>query len=84
MHKMAAMIMVDPAKARREILVAFRNAGASRGDAAVNLGATRNTFARWVEALGLVDELAEVEARAVKQGWHHGRVGGRPMGSTKK
>ncbi len=80
MQKIRALIEVDPARAKEAIRQAFRKAKASRADAAAELGAGRAAFARWVERLGMGPELERLEAKAKKEGWHHGRysLGGRP------
>jgi len=35
---------------------------------------TIRTLARWIDQLGLVARLLEIEATAVRQGWHHSGV----------
>ncbi len=75
-HRLAALIEVDPAKAREEIANAFINARASRADAASLLSCRRSTFMQWVAKLKMGDELDEIERKAKTLGWHHGRLGG--------
>lgn len=58
--KMAALIVVDPERAAREILAAFKSCGASAEDAAKRYGVTRRQFDRWVKRLGIEAQIAEL------------------------
>ncbi len=81
--ELTAMRTIDPAGLRELILRAFREARAARVAAAVVLGCSRASFWRWVSELGIAGELDLIEERAVAEGWHHGAVGGRPLGAAK-
>jgi hypothetical protein len=81
---MAALILVDPKAAAKQVLDAFVKAKTSRRGAADILGCNERTFANWAKALKV--DLDKVEARAKREGWHHGRhkLGGRPPGSKNR
>lgn len=83
-HRMSALIQIDPKAAAQEILDAFVKAKTSRRGAAEILGCNERTFANWARALKI--DLAKVEARAKREGWHHDRhrLGGRPRGSKNR
>lgn len=68
----------DRERATGMILEAFRRAKCLRSEAARILGCDRETLAIWVRRLALEAQLTKLEAQAKRQGWHHGRVGGRP------
>ena len=73
-----AMMLIDPIAAKKEIIKAFRDAHAHRGDLADFLGVSRKVLYGWIDRLGLADVLDRIEETAKKAGWHHGRLGGRP------
>lgn len=73
-----ALALVRPEEARVAILRAMRLAGAHRARAAEALGCSRATFARLVARLGMEGELERLEREALRNGTHHGRLGGRP------
>jgi hypothetical protein len=78
-HRLSALIQISPEEARRELLEAYRNAGASRRDAAKLLGCDEDTFATWAKRLDLGAQLEALTDAAKLEGWHHGKVGGRPV-----
>jgi transposase-like protein len=80
-HEVGVLVWTDPVEARRRILEAFRQAGASPVGAARVLGCTDNTWTRWVARLQLREEIAKLRESAIAEGWYHGRHGGRPAGS---
>ncbi len=83
-HALAALIVVDPEKAKRAIKKAFVDALGSRETAASLLGCKRATLLAWIKKLGtknpegltLDEELQGIERIAKRDGWHHGRLGG--------
>jgi hypothetical protein len=79
MSRIGALVICDPDRARREIIRAFRDSGANRQDTAAALGVGRNALTKYVATLGITEELNELEDTAKRNGWHHGRVGGRPV-----
>ena len=81
-HPIAALIIVDPKAAKLRILDHLRRAKMHRGDAAIAIGCAHSTFLSWVRKLDLEDEIGRLERKAKREGWHHGRIGGRPLGST--
>ncbi len=81
-HEIPALIRVSPGKARETILDVLRRAGMHQGDAAREFGCAHTTLRRWISKLALEGEIEEMEARAREEGWHHGRLGGRPKGAT--
>lgn len=76
------MVRLDPKKLERIMIAALRKAGMHRGGAAADLGVSHAAISRWITRLGIGDQVAELEQRALKEGWHHGRRGGRPLGAT--
>lgn len=78
MNPFTALVVAKPPEAAREIKAAYVRAKCCQNTTAAELGASLNTFRRWVEQLGLGEALAALEAKALEEGWHHGRVGGRP------
>jgi hypothetical protein len=81
---MTSLIADDPDKARSRILAAFRCARCSRQDAAVLMGVSKRSLARWIVALEMTEKLSLLEAKAIRDGWHHGRVGGHPLGTKNR
>lgn len=79
-HKMSSLVIIDPKAAKAAIITAFRKAKASRQGAAQLLGVHVTTLVNWAGKLGIREQLAELEKKAEKEGWHHGRnrLGGRP------
>ena len=75
-HQMAALIQVDPTKAKKQIVDAYVKAKCHFGEAAKALGCHQHTLGRWAEALGIQEQLKKIAERALKEGWHHGRRGG--------
>lgn len=75
-HRMMSIIEIDPDSARKEIVAAFVKAQCHYKETAEILGCKSHTVTRWARALGIKDELAKIEARAEKEGWHHGKKGG--------
>lgn len=83
MHELTAMIRINPAGARTKILDALREAGMHKGRAATALECRHQTLTQWIERLELGAEVEKMTARALKDGWHHGNVGGRPRDSAR-
>lgn len=81
-HRLSALIVVAPEEAKRAIVEAFRAAGASRRDAAKALGCDEDTLAAWIKRLDMGVELEAIVGVAKLEGWHHGKVGGRPKSVT--
>lgn len=82
---MTALIVVDPAQARREIRNAMTRAGGVRDRAAELMGCGRATFHRWVVRLGMAEDLDRIEAKAKREKWYGGGVGqGWPKGRPRK
>lgn len=81
-HEISALIRVNQKEAKRRILAALRETGMHKGQAAKRLGCAHTTLLSWISQLGLAPEIEALDAAARKAGWHHGRVGGRPLGST--
>ncbi len=84
MHEMGYLIRFDPAEAKKRILEALRLEGVHKGNASTRLGCRHGTLIRWIEQLKLAPAIATMTARAVREGWHHGHVGGRPKERVKK
>lgn len=81
-HVIAALIVADPKQARARLIERLRKARMHKGDCAAAIGCAHSTLLRWIRKLRLEPEIEKLEARARREGWHHGRVGGRPEGST--
>lgn len=81
-HQMRYMILVEPEKAKREIIRALRKTGMHRAQAAAELGCAHSTFLKWIEQLKMADEIEALEETSIRNGWHHGSVGGRPKGKV--
>jgi transposase len=77
-HEIGALIQVLPNEARKRIVDLYVKARCSQYDAAKIAGCDHHTFARWVSALDIREALREIERRALAEGWHHGKRGGRP------
>ena len=81
---MTAVVKVNPTKARVDILRAYEKTKCDLTAVSVLLGCSYNTLQRWVVALNLQPQLDRLKARALREGWHHGknRNGGRPVTKT--
>jgi hypothetical protein len=66
-------IRLLPDEARQEITDAFVQARCHRTRAAEALGCTLGTLISWIDRLNLREAFKEIEERAKKEGWHHGR-----------
>ena len=78
-----ALIRLEPTRERaREasdaILAALRDNAMHKGETAKALGCAHGTLLGWIALLGLADKIARLEERSIAEGWHHGRLGGRP------
>lgn len=82
--KMGALIMLDPAAARVQMMDAYQAAGCSKRDASIILGCNEHTFQNWTKKLGIEKDLETMRKRAVKEGWYHGRHGGKKPKSCPK
>lgn len=76
LHKMRSMIEIEPEAARKEMIDAFVKAKCHYQDASDIIGCKPHTFTRWARLLGIKEKLEKLEAKAEKEGWHHGRKGG--------
>ena len=81
-HEISALIRVNPKEAKRRILAALRQTKMHKGDAAKLIGCVPSTFISWITQLDLAPEIERLAKKARTEGWHHGRKGGRPVGST--
>jgi hypothetical protein len=71
-HKLSALVIADPKKARQILLAAFVKHRGHRGNAAASLGIHVHTFDRMVRKLCLSEDLDELERKAIEEGRHHG------------
>ncbi len=81
-HEISALIRVQPAEAAKRILAALRETGMHKGEAAKRLGCAHSTLLSWIAQLHLAQKIEALAEKARKEGWHHGRLGGRPPGTT--
>lgn len=79
---MHALIRERPQAARLAICLALFLSGMSKSDAAKRLKCTHGTLLRWIAMLKLEKRIELMTNDAIKNGWHHGRKGGRPKGAT--
>lgn len=63
------LVKTNPAKAKKEVLTALRNAGANAVLAAKTAGVTPRTWTRWIVALDLEVETEEMRRTAKAKGW---------------
>jgi DNA-binding XRE family transcriptional regulator len=82
--ELSTLVAANAREARARIVEAYMDAGCSRQDAAHALGVSKRTLARFVDSLELTAKLATLEAKALRDGWHHGRLGGRPLGARNR
>lgn len=75
-HKMRALIELSPGEAKEMIISAFKKAKCHYAVAAKILGCKQHSVTRWARILGIHEKLEQIEARAEREGWHHGRKGG--------
>ena len=78
MNEFSALVVVHPKQAAEKLVAVYTKARACQEDAAAACGVCINTWMRWVERLDLSATLEAVAEKARAEGWHHGRVGGRP------
>lgn len=83
-HEINALISIDPNLAKQRILATLREAKMHRGLAAEKLGCNYATLHRWIKRLELDGSIAFLAAKAKREGWFHGRTGGRPHGKVAK
>lgn len=76
------LIHTHPEAARKQILDALRKSGMHKGEASKLLSIAHPTLLRYIAALRLADEIDRLVEVARREGWHHGRIGGRPAGAT--
>ncbi len=81
-QQMRALITVEPGKAKEKILAALKTSKVHMATAAAALGCTHGTLLRWIADLELTRAVEQMKGKAIKEGWHHGRKGGRPVGKT--
>ncbi len=84
MHDFTAQVVANPKAAADAMVAAYTKARACAADTAVAMGVSLYTWLSWVERLGLDARLGAVAEKAKAEGWHHGRLGGRPPGPWKK
>ena len=58
-----SMVHDDPEGAKKIIVAAYKKAGASYPDTSVALDCTWRTLYRWVDRLGIREELAEIASK---------------------
>jgi hypothetical protein len=75
------LIYTDPAALAEMIVREFKSSKCLRLKTAEKLGIDKRTLARYIDKLELEPKLAEIETKALRDGWHHGNFGGRPLGS---
>lgn len=81
-QEITALMVIDPVSARHRIVEALRASGMHMGEAAASLGCSYMTLQRWIAKLDLGAQVEVMKTKSVKEGWHHGRKGGRPLGAT--
>lgn len=81
-HELSRVLKVNPGLVREQILDALRKSGMHKGRAAHRLHAAHSTFLTWIKKLALGADIAEMTALAIREGWHHGEVGGRTRGNV--
>ena len=80
-HVLSAEITANPKAAKEKILGALRTAGMHMETAAAELGCAHNTLLRWIDKLGIGNDVEKLRVKARKEGWHHDKKGGRPVGT---
>jgi len=81
-HPIRALIVANPILAIAEIRTVLIACGMCKSDVAKHFGCTHGTFLRWLNMLGLEEEVDLLSEQAKREGWSHNRRGGRPKGST--
>jgi hypothetical protein len=71
----------EPAKARDAIIAAFKRAQCNREVTAKLLKISKRSLSRYIELLEMSAKLDALEVKAIRDGWHHGKLGGRPLGA---
>jgi hypothetical protein len=67
------LVRLDPKRASKVILDAFRKAKTHHGETAKLLDCSTSTLNAWMRVLQLKPTMDEMIEKAKKQGWHHGR-----------
>jgi hypothetical protein len=78
---LTAQVHNEPKKARGAIIAAFKRAACNRETTAIVLKISKRSLSRYIELLEMTEELDALESKAIRDGWHHGSVGGRPLGA---
>lgn len=82
MHRMRALITLDPAQAKKDIIAAFVAEDAHFEHTANELGVSVKGLYRWVEELGIADEFERIKEKKAKtiaqRRASNGHLGGRP------
>lgn len=81
-HEINYLIALNPSEAKERILKALRKAKLHKEDAAKILECNYGTLLRWIKRLSLETQIKKMSKAAKKEGWFHGKTGGRPIGST--
>jgi len=94
LHPLTYQIIQAPEKAASAMLSAYRKAKCKAKLASEDVGITEQTWIRWVKRLDaalrdapkgtMSARLAALKDEAVRKGWHHKDLGGRPLGKAKK
>lgn len=91
-HPMQARIQLDPKGAAEEIADLYRAEKCHQRNVAARLSISVGTLIRYIHKLDIAlrtptnkepftGRLARIKASALKEGWHHHELGGRPIGS---
>jgi uncharacterized protein YjcR len=83
-HEINALISIDPKLAKKRIIDVMREAQMHRRAAAKKLGCDYATLHRWIKRLELETTLERLMVKAKREGWFHGRTGGRPVRTKKR
>jgi hypothetical protein len=67
--RIGSLVVLEPREAVKQILQAYRDAGANMRDAAELIGVSERALHRYVIKLDLQSKLGTVRARAVREGW---------------
>jgi len=83
-HDFTALVRSNPAEAKEKLIADYKAAHCCLTDVALKHGVQLRTVGAWVKELGIGVELLLLEDQAKKEGWHHGRRGGRPPKTAKR
>lgn len=87
MNEMRALIILDPEKAKKQILGVFEKCDAHFGNTAKELGVTYRTLYRWVETLNVTSVIEKIRKKKAdviaEMRRENGALGGRPPKAKK-